>query len=249
MQDISDRAARIVSLLDLTSLSGSETGQEIEDLCARALSPCGRVAAICVFASHLPLVRVNLARLGLEQVELATVANFPGGELDVDGSVHEIREALALGATEVDLVFPYRAFLDGQTEQVGAFLEACRQACPVRLKVILETGVLKSSEAIRQASLLVVERGADFLKTSTGKSLVHATPDAARIMLEVIAQGGGRVGFKASGGLRTMDDALIYLELADRIMGRDWVSPRTFRFGASSLLDDVLARASAGGRP
>lgn len=249
MQDILERAARIVSLLDLTSLSGSETGAEIERLCARATGPCGRVAAICVFPRHLPLVRATLAGLALEQVELATVVNFPGGELDADGSVREIREALDLGATEVDLVFPYREFLVGHVEQARSFLQTCRQACPVRLKVILETGELGGPEAIRAASLLAVEQGADFLKTSTGKSRIHATVDAARIMLEVIAQGGGRVGFKASGGLRTMDDALAYLELADRIMGRDWACPRTFRFGASSLLDDVLAKASGEGRP
>jgi deoxyribose-phosphate aldolase len=249
MQNILEQAARIVSLLDLTSLSGTETVDEIERLCARAEGPCGRVAAICVFPGHLPQVRASLAGLSLEQVELATVVNFPGGDLDADGSVREIREALALGATEVDLVFPYRAFLDGLTEQTGKYLDACRQACPVRLKVILETGELGSRESIRAASLLAVERGADFLKTSTGKSLVHATPEAATIMLEVIAQNGGRVGFKASGGLRTMDDALVYLALADRIMGRDWVSPRTFRFGASSLLDDVQARAFGRGRP
>jgi deoxyribose-phosphate aldolase len=249
MQDILERAVRIVSLLDLTSLSGSETEDEIKDLCARASGPCGRVAAICVFPRHLTLARATLAGLSLEQVELATVVNFPGGELDVGGSVREIRAALALGATEVDLVFPYRAFLGGHAEQIGEYLEACRQACPVRLKVILETGALGSREAIRAASILAVECGADFLKTSTGKSLVHATPEAAQTMLEVIAQSGGRVGFKASGGLRTMDDALIYLDLADRIMGRDWACPRTFRFGASSLLDDVLARVSGEGRP
>lgn len=249
MQDILERAARIVSLLDLTSLSGSETGAQIEALCARATGPCGRVAAICVFPRHLPLVRATLAGLALEQVELATVVNFPSGKLDADGSVGEIREALALGATEVDLVFPYRAFLAGHLAQVRSFLRACRQACPVRLKVILETGELKDPEAIRAASLLAVEQGADFLKTSTGKSRIHATVEAAGIMLEVIAQSGGRVGFKASGGLRTLDDALMYLELADRVMGRDWACPRTFRFGASSLLDDVLARVSGEGRP
>jgi deoxyribose-phosphate aldolase len=249
MQDIFDQAAQIVSLLDLTSLSGTESGDEIAELCARAEGPCGRVAAICVFPRHLPLVRASLAGRALEGVELATVVNFPAGNLDPDGSVREIREALALGATEVDLVFPYRAFLEGQTEQAGKYLDACREACPVRLKVILETGALKSGEAIRKASLLAVERGADFLKTSTGKTPVHATPEAATIMLEVIAQDGGRVGFKASGGLRTMDDALVYLDLAGRIMGRDWVCPATFRFGASSLLDDVLQRVSDRGRP
>ena len=246
--DMVERSRQIVSLLDLTSLTGVETDAQIEALCARASGPCGQVAAICVFARHLPLARSCLARLGAERVELATVVNFPKGELDPAGSVREIEDALSLGATEVDLVFPYRAFLDGLHERVDAYLDACRQACPVLLKVILETGELGTPETIRAASLLAVDRGADFLKTSTGKSAVHATPMAARTMLDVIAQRGGTVGFKASGGLRTMDDALVYLRLAEELMGREWISPRTFRFGASSLLDDVLRRAGAEGQ-
>ncbi len=245
MQDMLERARQIVSLLDLTSLTGVETDAAIETLCARATGPCGQVAAICVFARHLPLVKSCLARLGAEDVELATVVNFPRGELDPLGSVREIEDAMTLGATEVDLVFPYRAFLGGLQERVAAYLGVCRQACPVRLKVILETGELGTRESIRAASLLAVDLGADFLKTSTGKSAVHATPLAARTMLEVIAERGGTVGFKASGGLRSMDDALIYLRLAEEIMGGDWISPRTLRFGASSLLDDVLARVGA----
>ncbi len=243
MRDILERSRQIVSLLDLTSLSGTETVAGIEALCAKASGPCGQVAAICVFVRHLPLVRSSLERLCVQRVELATVVNFPQGGLDAAASVREIEEALALGATEIDLVFPYRAFLGGLEARVGEFLSACRKACPVRLKVILETGVLGSRESIRAASLLAVDRGADFLKTSTGKSAVHATALAARAMLEVIAEQGGSVGFKASGGLSTMDGALVYLQLAEEIMGRDWISPRTFRFGASGLLDDVLARA------
>ena len=247
MHDMLERSRQIVSLLDLTSLTGTETDAQVAALCAKAAGPCGRVAAICVFARHLRLAGRCLARLGADGVELATVANFPGGGLDPEGSVREIADALSLGATEVDLVFPYRAFLDGQTDRVGSFLDACRKACPKPLKIILETGVLETPGAIRAASLLAVDRGADFLKTSTGKSAVHATLPAARIMLEVIAHTGGQVGFKASGGLRTMDDALAYLELAEEIMGRDWISPATMRFGASGLLDDVLARASGAG--
>lgn len=247
MQDRRDRAGQIVSLLDLTSLSGSETAADIDALCARAEGPCGRVAAVCVFARHLPRVRENFSTLGLADVELATVANFPAGELDAEESTAEIREALTLGATEIDLVFPYRAFLEGRARAARDFLRTCREACPVRLKVILESGVFPSSDIVREASRLALECGADFLKTSTGKAAVHATPEAARVMLETIAEGGGSAGFKASGGLRTMADALVYLELAEEIMGADWVGPRTFRFGASSLLDDILAQAATEG--
>ena len=249
MQDIRDRARQIVSLLDLTTLSGVETEADIDALCARAQGPCGRVAAVCVYPPHLPRVRDNFLSRRLSGVELATVVNFPAGGLDAGASVAEIREALVLGATEIDLVFPYRAFLEGRTRETGDFLRACREACPVRLKVILESGVLATPDRVREASRLALACGADFLKTSTGKAAVHATPDAARVMLETIAEAGGGAGFKASGGLRTMADALIYLEMAEEIMGPGWVGPRTFRFGASSLLDDVLARAATGDGP
>ena len=243
MQERVHLARRIVSLLDLTSLSGSETQGQIDSLCSRAAGPCGQVAAICVFARHLPQVNAGLVLRSVQGVELATVVNFPAGDLDKERSLAEMKTALALGASEVDLVFPYWAYLQGWEEEVREFLEACRQACPVRLKVILESGLLEKEETIRAASRLAVECGADFLKTSTGKAEVHATPEAARTMLEVIAETGGRVGFKASGGIRTMKDALVYLKLAEEILGHGWVSPRTFRFGASSLLDDVLAVA------
>ena len=129
------------------------------------------------------------------------------------------------------------------------FLLACRQACPVRLKVILESGALAEDAVIRAASRLALDCGADFLKTSTGKVAVHATPEAARAMLETIAETGGTAGFKASGGLRTLADAVVYLELAEDILGTGWVGPDTFRFGASGLLDDVLARAAQGDEP
>ena len=123
------RAAQIVSLLDLTSLTGAESGSDIDGLCARAESPLGPVAAICVHRQHLPRVRAGLERLGLTTVGLATVVNFPGGGLDEARVVAEIREALALGATEVDLVFPYREFMSGQTERVRCLLDASRKAC------------------------------------------------------------------------------------------------------------------------
>lgn len=249
MHDRHDRARQIVSLLDLTSLSGAETVADIDALCARAAGPCGRVAAICVFPLHLPRIRDNLVRQGLSGVELATVANFPGGALDLQAAVDEIHAAVGLGATEVDLVFPYGAFLDGRGKEVRDFLQSCRLACPVRLKVILESGVLAHPDLIRAAGRMCLDCGADFLKTSTGKTSVHATPEAARVMLETIAERGGTAGFKASGGLRTMADALVYLEMAEEILGAGWVGPMTFRFGASGLLDDVLAQAAKGDGP
>lgn len=242
MNERLQRARQIVSLLDLTTLSGTETPEEIDALCQRAATVCGPVAALCVPLRHVSRARAGLTRLGLTGVEVATVANFPAGELDPAASVSEIREAMRQGATEVDLVLPYRAFLDGREAQVRAFLDTCRQECTVRLKVILESGILGGVEQIRAASRLALDCGADFLKTSTGKASVHATPEAARTMLSVIAE-RGEAGFKASGGLRTMADAQVYLDLAAEIMGPAWIGPQTFRFGASSLLDDVLAVA------
>jgi deoxyribose-phosphate aldolase len=246
MQDIRSRARQIVSLLDLTSLSGTEQASDLEALCARADGPCGRVAALCVYARHVPQILGILARRGLPDIGVATVVNFPDGGDDREAVTEEIRQALSLGATEIDLVFPYRAFLDGKEEAVRGFLQACRRACPVTLKVILESGVLAEDAVIRAAGRLALDCGADFLKTSTGKAAVHATPEAARVMLETIAERGGAAGFKASGGLRSMDDAIVYLGLAEEILGAGWIGPDTFRFGASGLLDDVLARAAEG---
>jgi deoxyribose-phosphate aldolase len=247
MNERLQRTRQIVSLLDLTTLSGTETPQEIDALCLRAATVCGPVAALCVPLRHVSRARAGLTRLGLTGVEVATVANFPAGGLALAASVSEIRDAVQQGATEVDLVLPYRAFLQGRESQVRAFLDSCRQECTVRLKVIIESGALGGVEQIRAASRLVLDCGADFLKTSTGKASVHATPEAARTMLSVIAEGGGRAGFKASGGLRTMADAQVYLDLATEIMGAAWIGPQTFRFGASSLLDDVLAVAAREG--
>ena len=242
MQPSLPLARRLLSFMDLTSLSGFETVSDIDFLCSRAAGPHGRVAAVCVFPRVLLQARAALEKYGTTGVRLATVANFPAGDPDTAAAVAEIRACLELGADEVDLVFPYRAFMAGQIQAVRDFVLACRLACAGRcLKVILETGVLAEPEPIRAASLLAIECGADFLKTSTGKVAVHATPEAARIMLEVIADQGGRVGFKASGGLKRAAEAQIYVDLAETILGPDWVSPAAFRLGASGLLDDVLA--------
>ncbi len=153
--------------------------------------------------------------------------------------MEETRQALADGAHEIDLVLPYRAFLDGDAETARAMVAAVRAACgDSLLKVILETGTLGSPDAIAGASRLAMEAGADFIKTSTGKSPVSATPEAAEAMLRAIrAQAGARpVGLKVSGGLRAVADAARYLALADRIMGPDWVAPATFRLGRAACM-------------
>ena len=177
-------------------------------------------------------------------VRFATVANFPHGGDDIAAAAEETAAAVAAGADEVDVVAPIAAILDGDIGLVGELVEACRAAAGpgTTLKLILETGSLQEPAVITAAARAAVMAGIDFLKTSTGKAEVGATLEAAAALLAVIHEAGGRVGFKAAGGIRTAADAAGYLHLADAIMGPGWASPRTFRFGASSLLDDLLGR-------
>ena len=150
---------------------------------------------------------------------------------------------MAAGADEIDVVLPYTAWLAGDVQRAVHVLAAVRATRPATLvmKVIIETGELPDRSAIDRAAMFAIEHGADFVKTSTGKTAVSATPEAAEIVLEAIVVSGRPVGFKASGGVRTVDDARTYLDLADSIMGPDWAAPSTFRFGASSLLDALEA--------
>ncbi len=239
-----ESAARLaLGLMDLTRLEPDDEASAIGALCRRAATPFGSPAAICVHAEWLATAREALRELDLEgSVRLATVVNFPAGDAAADQVAAQVGEALALGADEVDMVFPWRRFLAGD-EQAGRLLVgACRRACTGRvLKVILETGCLETPEQVARAARIAIGEGADFLKTSTGKVPVNATLDAARVLLETIRHSGEDVGCKVSGGIRTSEQAREYLELAAEVMGADWISPQHFRFGASGLLDDLLA--------
>jgi len=231
-------AARALPLLDLTSLNDSDTEATIDELARKAVTPAGHVAAVCIWQRFVAYANPILdQRLGL-----ATVVNFPSGSEDRKTIESDIKAAIANGADEIDLVFPYQQFLAGKRTYARDIVAAARQSCAhgVLLKVILETGELQTTAAIREASEAAILSGADFLKTSTGKTPVGATLAAARTMLEVIHDMDPEVGFKASGGVRTAGDAGAYLALADEIMGEDWAKPETFRFGASGLLDDLL---------
>jgi deoxyribose-phosphate aldolase len=231
-----EAARRALPLVDLTSLNDDDTPERIAALCEQAVTPAGNVAAVCVYA---PFVKQCVEALGGTGVRVATVANFPAGGLDVDATRSEIERELADGADEIDVVLPYAAYRDGDRDGALELVRAARAATgDATLKVILETGRLE--DVVGAASDDVLQAGADFLKTSTGKLKPGATLDAARPMLEAIAA-AGRGGFKASGGVRTAEDAAGYLDLADALLGPDWVTPQTFRFGASSLLDDLLA--------
>lgn len=243
---VADIAARALAVLDLTSLGEDDDVARITALCESAQGPGGLPAAVCVYPEHIGTARQALARFGAAGVRVATVVNFPDGSPDATRAGREARRAVAAGADEVDAVLPWRALQVGDTAAATAVVAACREACQGRvLKVILESGSLVEPGLVRTASELALDAGADFIKTSTGKQPTGATPDAARVMLEVIRERGGRAGFKAAGGVRTLDDAAAYLGLADDILGTGWAMPAHFRIGASGLL--AVIRKALGG--
>ncbi|RFB81351.1 deoxyribose-phosphate aldolase [Methylovirgula sp. 4M-Z18] len=235
-----DIARRALRLLDLTNLDDDCKESVIDDLCARAVTPHGSVAAICIWPRFVAQAKPLVAQSG---VRIATVINFPHGSEDIERAIGDARGTLRDGADEIDLVMPYRALIEDRiapvTDMIGAVADVTRGNA--RLKVILETGALQTPQLIAQASDLAIAAGADFIKTSTGKIPVSATPEAARIMLQAIKASGKPVGLKPSGGVRSVHDARKYLELADDIMGAGWTTPETFRFGASGLLASLLA--------
>ncbi len=242
MSELTTIAQRALSLMDLTSLTDSESEQDIINLCQQAKSPAGETAAICIYPRFIPLARKALKAQETPQVKIATVTNFPHGNDDIDIALAETKAAVAYGADEVDLVFPYSALMQGN-ETIGFdMVKVCKQACgeTAKLKVIIESGELASEALIKKASEISINAGADFIKTSTGKVAVNATPEAAKIMLEVIKNKNTNVGFKPAGGVRNAEDAKVYLDLADNILGSDWADSHHFRFGASSLLASLL---------
>lgn len=245
MTDITHSSLRALRLMDLTTLNDDDTDEKVIALCRQAKTPAGHTAAVCIYPRFIPVARKTLNAQGTPDIRIATVTNFPHGNDDIAIAVAETRAAVAYGADEVDVVFPYRALIEGN-EKVGFDLvKACKTVCTeagVLLKVIIETGELKEEHLIRKASEIAINAGADFIKTSTGKVPVNATPESARIMLEVIRDMGveKNVGFKPAGGVRSAEDAAKYLAIADEILGADWADARHYRFGASSLLASLL---------
>ena len=193
---------------------------------------------------------VSLAKRELagSGIKIATVANFPSGGESLSAVRATIEKALRDGADEVDVVIPYRRLIAGRKNSVTSLLRTARATIPARalLKAILETGAYSAPSLIGEAARMAIGEGVDFLKTSTGKSAVSATPAAARLLLEEVKTAGRPVGVKISGGVRGLADAMTYLTLADEIMGRDFVTPSTFRFGASALRDALLATLGQG---
>lgn len=246
--DMKAVAARALGLLDLTSLNDDDDEAAVDALCERARSPHGPVAAVCVWPRFVAQAAKRLHGSG---IKVAAVANFPAGGDDLALALSDTREIVDAGGDEVDLVMPYRRWLKGDRDFAKEMIASCKGACgdKARLKVILETGSLGDSEKIYDASCDAIAAGADMIKTSTGKIAVSATLEAAEAMLCAIKDTGRDVGFKAAGGIRDTAAAGNYLALADRIMGADWADSWHFRFGASGVLNDLLAVLDDGSRP
>ncbi|MCW7542053.1 deoxyribose-phosphate aldolase [Aquabacterium sp. A7-Y] len=248
MSPRSDTAVALLALrcLDLTSLKDDDSDTSIETLAARARTPHGAPAALCVYPRFIGAARRALQAAGLPQVRLATVVNFPRGEASPSDVAREIDAAVAAGADEIDVVFPWRALLAGDAAAGSRLVAASRRACDaadrtVLLKVILESGELREPHRIVEAGRIAVEQGADFLKTSTGKVAVNATPEAVGAMLQVIREHGGQVGLKVAGGLTGLAEVKTYLALAAEVCGEAWLTPRRLRFGASGLLGVLVS--------
>lgn len=232
---------RIVSLLDLTNLEDNLTADDIIALCQKAITPIGNVAAVCIPARFIALAKQHLSATG---ILIATVANFPTGKSSLARIATEIEFAIAAGADEIDIVIPFHFYFEHKAPQAAHYLAHFVAVCAnrIKLKVILETGELQKPQLITQASLDAINAGADFIKTSTGKAAVGATLEAAEIMLTAIKQANTQkaLGFKASGGIRSIEQAIDYIDLAEKIMHPGWVNAQNFRFGASSLLNELI---------
>ncbi|ART80008.1 deoxyribose-phosphate aldolase [Oceanisphaera avium] len=239
-------AKKTLTMLDLTRLNDIDTAQSISHLCQQARTPFGTVAAICVYPRFISTLVAGLAELNLsDQVAIATVVNFPKGQERISRVEQDIELALAAGAQEIDLVLPYRSLIKGDEQTPLAMVQAAHNVCakaalPILLKVIIESGELKSPALITKACQIAIAGGANFIKTSSGKVPINATLEAAELILSAIKDSGQPIGIKISGGVRTTAQARQYLALAASIMGEHWLTPSHLRFGASSLLNELL---------
>jgi deoxyribose-phosphate aldolase len=238
-----------IRMIDLTTLEGQDTPGKVRALCAKGRRPdptdptCPAVAAICVYGDLVPTAVEALADSGVLVAAVATA--FPSGRAPLDVKLADVAAAVEAGADEIDMVIDRGAFLAGRYLDVHDEIAATRQACgDAHLKVILETGELATYDNVRRASWLAMLAGADVIKTSTGKVSPAATLPVTLVMLEAVrdfrAQTDIQVGVKAAGGIRSAKDAVRYLVMVNETCGDDWLSPEWFRFGASSLLNDLL---------
>ena len=242
-----------IACMDLTTLAGDDTEGRVARLCAKARRPLAdeivtglgldampQVGAVCVYPTMVSAALRALEGSGIPVASVAT--GFPAGLMPLDLRLAEIRYAVDQGAQEIDIVITRAHVLGGDWkalyDEVAAMREACGEA---HLKAILATGDLVTLRNVFAASIVAMQAGADFIKTSTGKARAHASPQAVQVILETIRDSGQNVGCKVSGGIRGMDQAMTYLDLASRIMGREWLTPLHFRIGASGLHDELIA--------
>ncbi len=238
-----------IRMMDLTTLEGQDTPGKVAALCSKAMRPDPQdlsipsVAAVCVYPNLVAVAKERVAGSGVKVASVATA--FPSGQSPTALKVAEAREVVELGADEVDMVIDRGAFLSGRYSKVYDEIVAVKEACgEAKLKVILETGELGTYDNVRRASLLAIAAGADTIKTSTGKISPAATLPVTLCMMEVIrdvhAETGHVVGLKPAGGIRVAKQAVQYLVTLYETLGPQWMTPDLFRFGASSLLNDVL---------
>jgi deoxyribose-phosphate aldolase len=238
-----------IRMIDLTTLEGADTPGKVAALCSKAVRPdpsdpdLPSVAAVCVYPNMVPTAVERLRGTG---VKVASVASaFPSGQSPLDVKLRDVEDAVAMGADEVDMVIDRGAFLAGRYAKVYDEIVRVRDACgPAHLKVILEVAELGTYDNVRRASILAMAAGADFVKTSTGKLPGAATLPVTLVMLEAIRdvyeQTGRKVGMKPAGGIRQSKQAVQYLVQLHETLGPEWLTPDLYRFGASSLLNDVL---------
>jgi deoxyribose-phosphate aldolase len=238
-----------ISMVDLTTLEGADTPGKVRSLCAKAARPdpsdptTPAAAAVCVYPD---LVATAVAALRGTKVQIASVATaFPSGRAALKTKLVDVADAVEAGATEIDMVIDRGAFLAGNYLQVFDEIVATKEACgTAHLKVILETGELVTLDSVRRASWLALLAGGDFIKTSTGKITPAATPPVALVMLQAARDFAARTGevrgVKLAGGIRTTKEAVRYLVMVNEVAGERWLHPETFRFGASTLLNDLL---------
>jgi deoxyribose-phosphate aldolase len=238
-----------IRMMDLTTLEGADTPGKVRALSTKAMYPdpgepsVPHVAAVCVYPSLVAVARRALKGSGVKVASVATA--FPSGQAPLEVKLADVRAAVVAGADEIDMVIDRGAFLSGRIGHVYEEVVAVKEACgSAHLKVILETGELGSYDAVRKASLVAIAGGADFIKTSTGKVTPAATLPVTLCMLEVIRdvhdETGLVIGMKPAGGIRTAKQAIQYLCVLHETLGTDWLTPELFRFGASSLLNDLL---------
>jgi deoxyribose-phosphate aldolase len=242
-----------IRMVDLTTLEGQDTPGKVRALAAKAMRPdptdptCPATAAVCVYPDLVPVAKETLGASGVKIAAVATA--FPSGRAALDIKLADTADAVAAGADEIDMVIDRGAFLAGRYLQVFDEIVAVRDACgAAHLKVILETGELQTYDNVRRASWLAMLAGAHFIKTSTGKIQPAATMPVTLVMLQAVRDyrdvTGQMIGVKPAGGIRTSKDAIKYLVMVNEVAGADWLDPDWFRFGASTLLNDLLMQRS-----